>query len=120
MSQQNWMPEFKVIEQSQSQVELELEFSPGLEMYKGHFPDFSITPGVVQTHFMISMAHKYLGLEMYPLSFPNVKFMSPIVPSKKVHLKLQWIAEKSTLKFSYVSDEITHSKGQVKMQVLDE
>ncbi|OTG64159.1 acyl-CoA synthetase [Acinetobacter sp. ANC 3903] len=79
-----------------------LEFSPELECFKGHFPDYPIFPGVGQIGFIQHFARQtWVDLE-WCNGFEQLKFQDLIKPFMVLQLKL-------TRKLHKVSFELSHA-----------
>ncbi|MCG2608848.1 AMP-binding protein [Acinetobacter sp. SM34] len=79
-----------------------LEFSPELECFKGHFPDYPIFPGVGQIGFIQHFARQTWADLEWCNSFEQLKFQDLIKPYMVLQLKL-------TRKLHKVSFELTHA-----------
>lgn len=115
MKVDQWMPEIELVSNSNSEVFLTLEFPEQLPIFQGHFPDFHITPGVIQVHLFVKMVQKYFEKEFMPVDLPMIKFMSPIVPGKKVNLKISRNGGVGNFCFTYSIDGHTFSKGSARI-----
>lgn len=90
-----------------------LKMDTDLEYFKGHFPTFSILPGVAQIELALRFAKDTLGLIGVFSGMEVIKFQDPIVPDAVVTLTLTWHAEKEKLHFSYQTEDATHSSGRI-------
>jgi acyl-coenzyme A synthetase/AMP-(fatty) acid ligase len=79
-----------------------LEFSPELECFKGHFPDYPIFPGVGQIGFIQHFARQTWADLEWCNGFEQLKFQDLIKPFMVLQLKL-------TRKLHKVSFELTHA-----------
>lgn len=79
-----------------------LEFSPELECFKGHFPDYPIFPGVGQIGFIQHFARQTWADLEWCNGFEQLKFQDLIKPYMVLQLKLN-------RKLHKVSFEITHA-----------
>lgn len=62
------------------------------QMYKGHFPDFPLLPGVVQMELIHELFEKTLGKELLLMASKNIKYLGMINPNehKELSVKLSW------------------------------
>lgn len=62
------------------------------QMYKGHFPDFPLLPGVVQMELIHELFEKTLGKEISLIASKNIKYLGMINPNEHTDLsvKLSW------------------------------
>jgi 3-hydroxymyristoyl/3-hydroxydecanoyl-(acyl carrier protein) dehydratase len=79
-----------------------LEFSPELECFKGHFPDYPIFPGVGQIGFIQYFARQTWADLDWCNGFEQLKFQDLIKPYMVLQLKL-------TRKLHKVSFELSHA-----------
>ncbi|MFT6925901.1 MAG: acyl-coenzyme A synthetase/AMP-(fatty) acid ligase/3-hydroxymyristoyl [Psychromonas sp.] len=107
-----------IIEQvvSENTALLTLRIDADLIYFDGHFPDYSILPGVTQLDWAIYYAKKMLNSGTRFAGMEVIKFQQPILPNDIVQLTLTWFADKQTLQFSYASAGNTHSSGRVKLE----
>jgi len=70
------------------QVLYRLEFSPELECFKGHFPDYPIFPGVGQIGFIQHFARQTWAELEWCNGFEQLKFQDLIQPYMVLQLKL--------------------------------
>ena len=54
----------------------------------GHFPGNPIVPGVVLLECVAQAAQDWLGKDVSPRAFPNVKFLSPLMPDERMDIVL--------------------------------
>ncbi len=73
-------------------------FSPDLDMYKGHFPEKPITPGVIILEamaqagaFLVLSYDGYQGKIAFFAGADNVKWRNPVLPGDKVEIKVDVI-----------------------------
>ena len=78
----------EVISDSSAQLSIRVQFLRESNVYEGHFPDFTITPGVVLIDFVMKcLAERYPGVSLARI--PRIKFISPIIPDRWVELQLK-------------------------------
>ncbi|OAL75775.1 acyl-CoA synthetase [Acinetobacter sp. SFB] len=80
-----------------------LEFSPELECFKGHFPDYPIFPGVGQIGFIQHFARQAWAELEWCNGFEQLKFQDLIQPYRVLQLKL-------SRKLHKVSFVLTHAE----------
>lgn len=68
------------------QIQYRLEFSPELECFKGHFPNFPIYPGVGQIGFIQHFAKQHWADLLWCNGFEQLKFQDLIRPFQSVNL----------------------------------
>ena len=95
-------------------VELEFAMPGGLHWFKGHFPEFAILPGVVQVHWAMLYARRYLGLTSSPGS-AQMKFRRPIRPDDLLTLTLQ--IQRNRVLFTYRKGTEICSTGALSLSI---
>lgn len=90
-----------------------LSIPENLVYFDGHFDELAVLPGVVQVHWAIEMARKYLPVTGDFTSIDVLKFMRVIRPEDIVTLNITNHPQKNTIDFSYSTGETIHSKGKV-------
>ena len=65
-----------------------LHINKSHELYKGHFPERPVTPGVILMQLFKEEAERILGKELQLEKATNVKFTSVVDPNQDEHLIL--------------------------------
>ena len=73
--------------QSSSQM-FSVEMINNPAIYKGHFPGFPITPGVLSIQMIVDCAGKILNKTLQVFSIKQCKFKSPIYPQQSPILSI--------------------------------
>ena len=109
----NINPVITAVQETETGVILSLKIPEDLDYFKGHFPGAPILAGVVQLHWAVEFANKYLSLETKQVENVEVlKFKVVIIPGQELNLIL---SQKSPFKFifSYESGKGLHASGRV-------
>ncbi|AWL29873.1 AMP-binding protein [Acinetobacter defluvii] len=92
MMQALFQPQFSPVvlqhQQNTDNAKFQLEFSPELECFKGHFPDYSIYPGVGQISFIQQFAKQIWSDLAWCNGYEQLKFQDLIKPFAIVELTL--------------------------------
>ncbi|KAA0127944.1 3-hydroxyacyl-ACP dehydratase [Chryseobacterium sp. SN22] len=72
------------------------------EIFKGHFPENPVTPGVCMMQIVKELSEEFTGLPLFLKTASNIKFMAIINPFETPDLKLQL--------------DITQTDGDVKVK----
>ena len=81
---------YTVIDQKNSEQHLELNIAlnPQHDIFKGHFPNNPVTPGVCMLQIFKETVERHLQKELMISECSNVKFMALINPEIHPNLKL--------------------------------
>lgn len=76
---------YRIIESSSEagKIEAKISFNESHPLYKGHFPDSPITPGVVQLDVLKDVLETSLAKNLKLISLNRCKFLAPINPFKQ-------------------------------------
>ncbi len=66
-----------------------VRLNPDHEVYKGHFPDQPIVPGVIQLQIVKEILEKYLELKLFMSYVSQVKYLVPVVPGNNPELMIK-------------------------------
>ena len=101
---------------SSKTLELSLKIPQNLECFKGHFPGQPVLPGVIQSHWAVSLSKQLFSIEEEFSSLENLKFTMMILPETDLTLKLVYVktSEFSSVNFSYAANEQQYSQGKIK------
>ena len=70
-------------------METTLKFAADEPFFKGHYPDFSVTPGVMLIDRAVTAAKDMLGRDFVLKGIRKVKFSNPVLPDESVSLKVE-------------------------------
>ncbi|MGL4766490.1 MAG: AMP-binding protein [Formosimonas sp.] len=97
------------------QATFELLMPVDLLYFQGHFAQEPILPGVAQIdwaqHFARLCFSEHISAQHAVLQIKQLKFQQIISPLMQVTLQLQYLAEKSSVQFSYSSADANHASG---------
>jgi 3-hydroxymyristoyl/3-hydroxydecanoyl-(acyl carrier protein) dehydratase len=96
-----------------STVHLELLVPDDLLYFRGHFPNFPVLPGIVQTHWAVSYARRYLRIGTADVIGVQVKFKRVIGPRMRVRLDLAYALDRRRLTFEYRDADMPCSSGAI-------
>lgn len=80
---------YKVAEKSDDKIIADVEFNKEHNIYKGHFPDMPITPGVCQIQMVQEILNDVTSGNYSLKSARDIKFLNFIDPSKTNRLQLE-------------------------------
>ncbi|TWT13696.1 3-hydroxyacyl-ACP dehydratase FabZ family protein [Reyranella sp. CPCC 100927] len=105
-------PLAQIICRDAQSVTLQLQLSPDLACFAGHFPDFPVLPGVVQVDWALQLATTYLGVTADGGIRLQVKHKRIVLPSSPLTLELR-VDQPGRLRFSYRSADVLVTEGSV-------
>jgi 3-hydroxyacyl-[acyl-carrier-protein] dehydratase len=75
-----------------TKVEAEIVLNSTHPIFKGHFPNLPIVPGVCMVQLVKGIAEKQLSQKLFLSSASNIKFLSVLNPEvhQRVNVKVQW------------------------------
>lgn len=94
---------------SSNQAEYTLFLSKNNNFYKGHFPDFPVTPGVVQLYYASELINHYFNVNVISGQIKRIKFVKLMFPNSIVKLSLK--KEGNTINYIYYDETSTYSSG---------
>jgi hypothetical protein len=108
------LPDYTRRERDAASAVAELDITPALQAFDGHFPDAPILPGVAQLDWAVRIAQS--AFDPPPRRFTRLetlKFQRPVLPGMRVELALRWRADSGVLAFTYRSAAGIHASGNV-------
>lgn len=108
------MPRILRVEQSTADsVMLWLQIDPGLNVFKGHFDQLPVLPGIVQLHWALALCGEYLRhIDAHEIShIEALKFQHVIQPGTELTLALTLSDQRLGFRFSSSGGD--HSSGRV-------
>ena len=96
-------------EQTKDSAKFSLWFYPSSNFYKGHFPSFKVTPGVVQLYLVSFLGNRVFGVELSDGQMKRIKFSNIIKAGEIVELELS--KKGQNVSYEYKKGEKTYSSG---------
>ncbi|MEX2483134.1 MAG: 3-hydroxyacyl-ACP dehydratase [Brumimicrobium sp.] len=78
----------KIENQGENKYNAYIHLNKDHDIFKGHFPNNPITPGVCMVHIVKELSSKILNTNLRMQSSNNIKFMAVINPNNNSDLKL--------------------------------
>jgi|FLOH01.1.fsa_nt_gi 3-hydroxyacyl-[acyl-carrier-protein] dehydratase len=63
-----------------------LKLNPEHKVYKGHFPNHPVVPGVIQLQIVKELLEQSLGKNLFMGNIQRVKYLKPVVPTNTSQL----------------------------------
>ena len=76
-------------EQEGQTYRLKVAFNPAHEIFKGHFPDLPVVPGVCQTQMLMETLSHVMGKNVEMKLAHHIKFLSLLNPTKVKELRVE-------------------------------
>lgn len=92
----------------------DLAVSEDLDVFRGHFPELPVLPGVAQVDWALRLAKSrgLIGRDAELRDF-QVKFRNVIRPPLILTLTLRWDASKQRIQFDYHRGAVAMSSGRL-------
>ncbi len=112
---------YKVLELqkvSENQILAKLEINQSHDIYKGHFPDQPIVPGVCQIQMIKELLEELIGKKLQMTNGDNIKFTGMIIPKQnpivnlEVNFKMNGLEIVCEAKLSFEQTVFTKFKGK--------
>jgi len=100
---------------TETDLTLRLHVPRSLTYFRGHFPGFSILPGVVQLSWVMRYARRYLLLSGRAAWTMQVKFHRPILPGTEIDMVLSLLADGRMLNFVCRNQKEIFSSGRIEL-----
>lgn len=94
---------------SENEFKYKIFFNKGCNFYNGHFPDFPITPGVVQLYIASELANYSFKINTIVGQMKKIKFSNIIHPNTIIELSL--IKKETGIEYKYSDTTTTYSSG---------
>ena len=106
------LPRVLSVRDEDGDVSIELDITPDLDCFRGHFPGQPVLPGVIQLHWAVRVASVLFALNGVPQHIKRLKFSNPILPPRRIELTLQRHGERE-VQFRIQSAEQQNSQGRI-------
>lgn len=82
---------YKVKEKSaaENKISAVIELNAAHEIYKGHFPQQPIVPGVLQVHILKELLEEQSGKKLFMHGGDNIKFTGMIIPEQSPVINIE-------------------------------
>ncbi len=76
-----------------TKIEAEIVLNSAHPIFKGHFPNLPVVPGVCMVQFVKEIAEKQFQQKLFLSSASNIKFLSVLNPEvhPRVNVEIQWM-----------------------------
>jgi 3-hydroxymyristoyl/3-hydroxydecanoyl-(acyl carrier protein) dehydratase len=108
-------PEWLAERSSDDRLEVDLRVPAQLDVWPGHFPGYSLVPGVLQLDWVIRIAAARLGIGA-PRAVEQLKFKTPLLPRQPFTLCLERGAGGRTLDFRLTHGESIFAVGRLELE----
>ncbi|CAM3692439.1 ApeI family dehydratase [Rheinheimera salexigens] len=109
----NLFPVVQLQQQTPNKIELQLDISPDIAYFDGHFPQAPVLAGVSQLHWVVQYCKQYFPQLVEVASVEVLKFQIMIRPQDRLLLSLELSAANTTL-FSYIKQGEKVASGRLK------
>lgn len=98
---------------SDNGFDLELNLTPDLSCFAGHFEDAPVLAGVVQVGWVIAFAEQKLQRRWQFRGLQSAKFQRLVLPPVTLRLEVEYLPRRQMLKFKYSDANGAYSTGGV-------
>ena len=84
---------------SESHIEAVIDLNVNHDIYKGHFPEQPIVPGVCQVQIIKEFLEDLMGKKLQMITGDNIKFTGMIIPTQNPRVNF-------TVNYKVIADEI--------------
>ena len=105
-------PRILAIHADSDAVTLQLDVTPDLSWFRGHFPGEPVLAGIIQTHWAVQAASVLFGLDGPPQHIKRLKFSNVIVPPRIVELMVARHGQRE-VQFRIQGEALQHSQGRL-------
>jgi 3-hydroxymyristoyl/3-hydroxydecanoyl-(acyl carrier protein) dehydratase len=114
----NWSEEPVVLswQATDDMLLAQLVFPPDLKCFRGHFPSFSVLPGVAQLYFLMYFGRQAFSDFPETVTYKRLKFQKAILPCCEVKLEVTR-REPGSFGFSISSPTGLYSSGIIERSV---
>ncbi|OYT17815.1 MAG: 3-hydroxyacyl-ACP dehydratase [Bacteroidetes bacterium 4572_77] len=104
------------------ELKAQIEINPQSEIFKGHFPDVPVLPGVSMMHLVKELLEKALNRSLNVVSAKNIKFLQMVNPTITNTLDvlvniLDNQQDELSIKASLQSQDNTHFKMTAQLKI---
>lgn len=107
----------------ENNIKANIHFNAGHDVFKGHFPQMPVVPGVCQVQIIKDLLEEITGNKTMMVSGDNIKFTGMILPDKHpdVNLEINFTKTENglTADAKLYFEEITFTKHKGKYKILD-
>jgi 3-hydroxymyristoyl/3-hydroxydecanoyl-(acyl carrier protein) dehydratase len=105
------------LQRGERRAEAQLSFPSDSDVFRGHFPNMPVLPGVVQIDWVMRLAEQCFRITQPAPSDFQVKFSRVITPDMVLRLILAVDPAHQRLTFEYRAGEQIMSSGRVKIEM---
>lgn len=109
--------------QNSSDFKSVIRLNPGHEIYKGHFPQIAIAPGVVLVQIIKEILMDKFQKKLRLVEGDNIKFLALINPNETPDFQVDFIIKKSEdmleVNAAYVNNTKSFTKFKGKFKIIE-
>jgi len=75
--------------QEDNTITCSIKLNPDHQVYKGHFPQQAVVPGVIQLQIAKELLEENLKLKLLMNDIIQVKYLRPIIPNQETIIKFE-------------------------------
>ena len=100
------------IHENANEYSCRITFNAAHAIFKGHFPDHPVVPGVCMMEILKELLQKQVGKPLMLHNASNVKFLQLMTPATQPVIKIGWKEHEEgyTVNATFISDPSVHFK----------
>jgi len=104
------------INQSENLILAQISLNPDHKLYKGHFPEQPVVPGVMQLQIVKELMETNYDRTLSIKKIRQIKYITPIIPDDHIKLSFELVLKESLkVVFKITSGDILFSKGSIEL-----
>ena len=100
-------------QEEENSVIFSVALNPGHNVYKGHFPDMPVSPGVCSIQLIKECLQQKVGKKLLLKNISQCKFLSVIVPSENGNLRVNMQITETGEKSYKIKATITNPENTI-------
>ncbi len=105
------------IEEGEGEVIGHITLNPNHELFKGHFPEQPVVPGVMQLQIIKEILEEVQNRRLTIRKIKQIKYLTPIIPTQFPRLSFEMrIKNTLIIGFKVIHGEMIFSKGNLEME----
>jgi len=110
-------PEVLEVRDAGEELEIDMRVPKELACWPGHFPQYSILPGVLQLQWALEEIARWTGAAPELARVEALKFKAPMLPGQSARLRVTRDADTTRFHFELAHEGVVYSQGRIVLAV---